>query len=338
MSPGSEPVELILRYYPVKALEIKSELYNGKRTTWWVKTQNGMRILRKMPCTEDSVRFILDAATHLSRGGVQLPGVNKTKDGRDYINVENSFYMLTDAVVGKNPSFSDSREIKLAVEALAGFHKASAGFLPLSGGRPGYHLGTWVEDYADKLEGMYRFFRSGLFDDGVSKAILREFPYLYERAQKAITGLNGPEYGAWAEKIKETGCLCHQDFSEGALMITGDEEVYFLHLDCITIDIPARDIRKLLNKIMRKAGCWDIGLTGMVLQGYQAVNPLTADEWQVVKLNLMFPHVFLGALGKYYCRCDKERKEKHFQRLTETAAFEKSLQPVLDSFDSIIPL
>jgi len=70
--------------------------------------------------------------------------------------------------------------------------------------------------------------------------------------------------------------------------------------DSITIDIPARDIRKLLNKIMKKNGKWNLEILRKFIRIYQSENPLSFSEWTV------FPHLFLGAMNKFYYKRDKE--------------------------------
>ena len=338
----NEPIEPVLKNYPIKVLEIKNESYKDKKGVWWINTQDGMRILKKMSNSEDTLRFILEAVSHLSGNGVYIPGVNKTTDGRDYVNVDGVCYILTDAIKGKNPSYNVPRELNLIVEALAGFHKASAGFFASPGTKPKYHLGTWIEDYSGQLEDINSFYNSELLhkaNNPIGKVMLKEFPYFRELAQKAVTCLNSGEYRDWVETSEKTGCLCHQDFAAGNLIITPEGKIYVLDTDSITIDIPARDIRKLLNKVMKKAGKWDMELSKRMLKCYQSVNPLTAPQWNVLKLDLMFPHLFLGAVNKYYYRRDKEwSDEKYLQRIVEMTAFEKTVQPVLDGFDAIIPV
>jgi spore coat-associated protein S len=105
------------------------------------------------------------------------------------------------------------------------------------------------------------------------------------------------------------------------------------------VDIAARDIRKLLNKVMKKEGRWNIELAGSILRYYQAKSPLTPAQWEVVRLDLMFPHLFVGAVNKYYYQRDKEwSDEKYMKRIREMAEFEKTIGPVLDNFRSIIPV
>ena len=339
---SSEPLDIVLRNYPVKVLEIRNESYKDKKGVWWIKTREGMWILKKISNSEDTLKFILDAVRHLSSNGVNLPAVLKTTDCKDYVNHQGVCYVLTEAIEGRNPTYTSTDELNLVVSGLAQFHKSSAGFFPAPGTKPKYHLGLWVEDYSEQIEDVNSFYKKEPFNEGTNKTgevIIREFPHFYERAQIAIDGLRGQDYKAWVEKAGRTGSLCHQDFAAGNLIITRTNNLYVLDTDSITVDIPARDIRKLLNKVMKKSGKWDRNLTRTMLARYQEVNPLTLSQWQVVKLDLMFPHLFIGAVNKYYYRRDKEWSEdKYLQRIVEMAVFEKSVQPLLDDFNSILPV
>ena len=54
--------------------------------------------------------------------------------------------------------------------------------------------------------------------------------------------------------------------------------------------------------------------------------------------DIKFPHLFLGAMNKYYYRRDKEwSEEKYFRRIKEMCAFEKTIEPLLKNFEQLIP-
>lgn len=341
-SAADEPLDAVLGNYPIKVQEIKNESYKDKKGVWWIQTDKGMKILKKISNSEETLRFILDAVHHLEDNGIRLPKVNQTRDGRDYSVVDGVCYILTDAIYGRNPSYSSPHELALLTGELAKFHKASSGFHPQAGTKPKYHLGLWIEDYTEQLEDMNSFYKDELLKskhDPVNSVIIKEFPYFYERALKAIEGLKRSEYDCWVSERREKGCLCHQDFAAGNLILTSSDNIYVLDTDSLTVDIPARDIRKLLNKIMKKAGKWDMELTKKILGIYHAKNPLTRAQWKVVMLDLMFPHLFLGAVNKFYYRRDKEwSDDKYLQRIVEMSAFEKTIEPVLNNFDNILPI
>lgn len=338
----NEPLEAVLSNYPIKVTAIRNESYKEKKGVWWIQTDEGMRILKKISNSEETLRYILDAVRHLNKNGVRLPRVYSTTDGREYAVTGNSCYVMTQAIEGRNPSYYVKDELALIVKELAKFHQASKGFQPLAGTKPKNHLGLWVEDYQGQLEDIYSFYNKDLEKTDraeINDTIVREFPYFKKRAQEAIDGLKGDGFSSWVAECQKAGCLCHQDFAAGNLIITPSGALYVLDTDSLTLDIPARDIRKLLNKIMRKAGQWDIELTKQILRYYQDINPLTPSQWEVVKLDLMYPHLFIGAVNKFYYKRDKEwSPEKYLKKIVETAAFEKTIEPVLNRFHTIIPV
>lgn len=336
---NQEPLNEVLDNYNITVLNIKNESYKDKKGVWWIQTPDGYKILKKISNSEDTLKFIISAVNHFQLKGIKIPRINKTKSGNDYVNLQGTCYVLSDAISGKTPSYDSSKELMAIVKELARFHKASAGFHPLENTKPKNHLGIWVQDYTEQIEDMNRFYKDEVSvsgKDSIGKFILAEFPYFYQRAYEAINALKGNEYRDWVDKAGKTGCLCHQDFAAGNLIMTSNE-IYILDTDSITIDIPARDIRKILHKIMKKSGKWDSELVKRVLGYYQSENPLTQSEWQVVKMDIMFPHLFIGAMNKYYYQRDKEwSPQKYLQRLKEMAQFEKTISPVLDNFSLLI--
>ncbi len=339
---ANEPLEVVLSAYPVSVTQIRNESYKDKKGVWWIGTDKGMFILKKMSNSEETIKFILDAVNYLGRNGVLLPKPVKTKDGKDYVNISGTCYVLSTAIEGKNPSYSSPKELDSIVRELAKFHRASKGYSPPPDCKPKFHLGLWIEDYRRQIDEIHEYYTLELAKkehDAIGRAIMAEFTYFYERANAAIAGLEGPEYRAWSELALKAGTLCHQDFAAGNLLVGSGGSMYVIDTDSLTVDIPARDIRKLLNKVMKKAGKWDTGLTANMLRSYQSVNPLTREQWNVVKLDLMFPHLFIGAVNKYIYKRDSEwNDEKYLKRILEMSSFEKTVTGVLKEFDSIIPV
>ena len=90
---------------------------------------------------------------------------------------------------------------------------------------------------------------------------------------------------------------------------------------------------------MKKDGKWDTELTKKIFKIYQSVNPLSTSEWKVVMFDILYPHLFIGAMNKYYYNRDKElTEEKYITRIKEMCAFEKTIEPIINNFDTLVPL
>ena len=89
---------------------------------------------------------------------------------------------------------------------------------------------------------------------------------------------------------------------------------------------------------MKKKCQWDLKSTSQILAWYNIVNPLEHWKWQVLKESLIFPHLFVGIMSKYYEQRDSTWPEdKYARRLQEMIKIEKSIESILQNFESIIP-
>ncbi|MDF2592901.1 MAG: cotS2 [Clostridia bacterium] len=340
MSPiNQEPINEVLAHYNFEVLDVINENYKEKKGVWWIKTPVGDKILKKVSCSEQTLKFLLSAVNHLTKNGILIPTVNRTNAGSDYVIINDVCFTLTDAIHGNNPSYDSPKELEIVVKELAKFHKASAGFSILDDLKPKEHLGTWIEGYTKLLEEMNEIYKEEVQSGGntpIGEMVIAEFPYFFDRAQQVIDFLKGQEYKNWIDKMSEIGCLCHQDFAAGNLILTS-WELYVIDTDSITYELPARDIRKLINKIMKKAEKPSAELLKTIIEHYQSVNPLTFAEWEVVKHDLMFPHLFLGAMSKYYDQKEPTwTTEKYMLKIREMAEVEKAMAAIYDNFSSII--
>lgn len=338
---NTEPLMEVLEKYPFSVNGIRTESYKHKKGVWWVDTTAGMKILKKHPNSESMLLFLLAAVFHLQNNGINIPNVNKARNGESYAKVGETCFILIDAVEGKNPDYKNQIELETLVREMARFHSASAGFVPPNELKIRQHLGNWLQDYGADVSGLKEFYNQELSktEHGeFGELILEVFPSFYKKMIDTLDGLSTIVYTEWVKKIAAVGGLCHQDFAAGNILINpADKKVYILDTDSLTIDLPARDIRKLLNKVMKKKGKWDFTLLHDILRWYQQVNPLTADEWAVVKMDINFPHLFNGIMDKYYRRRERDWSEgKYISRLREMIAVERSKDSVLDQFETII--
>ncbi len=340
MNLNSEPLNEVLEKYPYTVKGIRTESYKQKKGVWWVETTKGTKILKKHPNSEPMLQFLLPAIAHLQSKGLHIPEVNETIDGSLYAKIGDACFMLIDAVEGVNPDYKKPEELNALVRELGRFHLASVGFIPTDESKVRKHLGNWRQDFsadAGRLKGFYSEEKNKLAHNEFGKVIVEVFPSFLQRMEAAVTGLDSPQYSAWVNKVAVNGGLCHQDFAAGNILLNPAGRVYILDTDSLTIDLPARDIRKLLNKVMKKNGKWEPTLLENILRAYQQANPLTIEEWAVLKLDLTYPHLFAGIMDKYYRHREKDWTEnKYLCRLKEMIAVERSLEEVLKKYDEII--
>jgi len=337
-----ENINLILSQYSINILDIKQQSDKGKKAVWWIKTTEGDMVLKKHSCSSKTLKFIISAVDYLKNNKVNLSTIIKTKDNNNYIKGIKCCYVLSKAIIGNTPNEDKPQELKMIVESLATFHYASNNFVPPDDCKARIHLGLQNEEFESQMLKLKKFYESELSKPTHSEfgqIIITVFPYFYKRMLLAITENEKSGYTKWSLEAKNTNCLCHQDFTASNLIINSSKEIFVLDIDSITIDLPTRDIRKFLNKIMKKKGQWDLNLTSQILQWYNASNPLEHWKWQVLKESLIFPHLFVGIMSKYYEKREINWPEaRYVERLKGMIKTEKSIEPILQNFEKIIPL
>lgn len=291
----------VMARYPVTVRGVFVENSKDRKAVWQVFTDQGMKSLKKLPPDEGRMEFILAARKHLARGGVNFPEIVRTVDGAAYAEHHGSYYFLTEWILGKVPDYDVLAELEAMVRALACFHKASAGFVPPRGSTVPTELGGWPAQYRKKLQEIadFRKIAAESPGDSFTKMFLESVDHFESRIEKCLDLLAAGRYEAWVREVDRDKSLCHQDFAAGNLSLSGGK-IYVFDLDGLTIDLPGRDIRKILNKVLKKRPSWDPELARLMLKWYQAVNPLDRDKLHVTLVDSLFPHLFCGTANKYF--------------------------------------
>lgn len=328
-----EPIAEVLAEYGIDKSAARLLVYKGKKGVWWISGDTHSRyssselVLKKVSSSEATLRFLIAGVRHLVGNGVRIPELVRTRDGLDFVKIDKTCFVLSKAVSGRKLEADRLTDIMTISAELGNFHKASSGFHCPFGAKQKNHLGTWIEEYERFLESMNTYYtaeRENRSRTQTSNLIVREFPYFYDRARNVLDGLRGEEYHEWVRAAHRDGSLCHQDFSP-ANLILAEDGLYVLDTDSLTIDIAARDLRKLMNKLLKRSRAWDPMIADQILSAYETRLRLSIAQKKVVALDLTFPHLFLGAMDKYVYKRDKTwTEDSYYARLNEMALFERS--------------
>jgi spore coat-associated protein S len=335
-SAQKEPIREILKAYPFQVKGIKMISYKGKKGVWSVLTDKGNKILKKSPAQKAGrVQFICKAVRHLRARGIELPAVIPTRSGSDFAERQGAFYVLSEAYRGKSPEYDNSSDLAAIMKAMGKFHKASKGFTYKGKAGQREHLGKWDKSYAKHLDEL-RNFKSlaAKKNSPFCKLFLRHADRFIAEGNKALNIIRGSAYTNWVRKVKSEKNICHQDFASGNLLKT-KQSMAIIDTDSFTYDLPARDLRKILNKVMKKKG-WNRAKTISMLRAYQSVHPLSADEYKVLYADLLFPYLFNGIGSKYFKgRTGDWNSAKTLEKLKLMVRAELSKNKVLDKWTGI---
>lgn len=337
----TEDLIKVLNEYDIKVITIKNENYKVKKGVWWILTPEGNKILKKNSIATDRLEFIISAMDYLSSRGIFIPEIIKSKKGEKYVEIDGANYMLNQAIEGKAPSSKTEKGLERIIKELGKFHAASIGFKPPNNCKPNILLGSWEQKsrkQMNKLKEYYEAEKNKSAHEEFGQIILSQFPKFYNQMETSLIEHNNSQYDRWANDVENKGGLVHQDFIDGNLILTDTGEIYVLDPDSLAIELPIRDIRKFLNKVMKKNGGWNLNMTQNILMWYQETNPLQLWQWQVLKSTIMYPHLFAGIMGKYYQNREATWTEsKYINKLREMIKIEDSKEIVIKNFENNVP-
>ncbi|WP_158299196.1 CotS family spore coat protein [Paenibacillus antri] len=332
----SAAVRALSRYpYAVRSVRLLSD--KGKKAVWYVDAEDaGGLILKKVPFGTEAIRFMIAAIDYMRGRGLGTPRVHRTSDGGGWAREDGQNYVLFDAVRGRPPEYKIEAELRTLLRGLATFHVASQGFESPTGFYPSYLLTdreTTMRRRVEQLAAWKSAAAGKPNPNGFDRLFLGRADAFVAQGEDALERLRRTGYGDWVRLTHETKTLCHQDFAAGNTAIGDDGRFYVFDMDSLTVDVPIRDLRKILNKVMKRDLAWDLDTMLTMMKAYHEAHPLTKDQYAALVAELTFPHLVYGQVSKYYeGREPSWTEEKHLQRLHEMILTESSKERVLESF------
>ncbi|NLW23728.1 MAG: CotS family spore coat protein [Clostridia bacterium] len=332
--------QVVLKSFPIVAFSIKKYQFLPKKSVWFVKTNQKNYALKRYLLNEEQWQFMISAYDRLSQEKIKyVAPLTKTKSGQLWIKYNGYYYILSDWVKGTVPDYTNERDLSMLAQGIAQLHLTSPSYnLPYKE-HAEKNLGRWPEEMRRK-QGLlleYKYEAENESSVFFSKLYLRNYQIFFELFEEAAKTIESPLYSHWVKKIKKNTCLCINGFSPRNFSLGKEDTVWFLHLDNICIDLPARDLRKLLFKVMYINNTWDPHLFSLILRDYLQIHPLTTDELKVLLAELKAPHLFLNIASKYYLnRKPKWSKELFNSILTKTLRLEYEKLEVLKKFWQLI--
>ncbi|MBW7454240.1 CotS family spore coat protein [Paenibacillus sepulcri] len=324
----------IMFQYPLRVKSVKLISDKGKKATWSVVTNAGTKILKKSPATQKRLLFLVQAIRHMQKNGAPIPAMVETRSGKDYAeDSSGNCYVLSDAVQGSSPTYG-TEDLLAIMKELGRFHMASRGFTSNYTTNERVHLGGWAQSYERYIERLEGFKGMAKSSSEFQKLYLLHADNFINQGKEALKWIRSSYYTNWVNKVAAQKNLCHQDFAAANLIKTG-KGLAVIDMDSLTYDLPARDLRKIFNKVMKKHG-WSAAKATAMLRAYREVHPLSDEECQIVYADLLFPHLFYGIASKVFNKRSEWNPSVEVQKLKSFIAAESDRQKMLSSWPAIV--
>jgi spore coat-associated protein S len=327
----------VLEFYPFKIENITLLSSRSGRTTWEVETDQGVKILKQAHMNPRRMLFIAGAHMHLLQNGLRIVHLHQTKNNGLCIGAGDYAYVLYDKVEGDEMIYYNKEQMAKTLEFAGEFHRASKGFIPPPGSKKRSRLGKYHKLYRWKLQELEGNMKIALSypNDPFSIMFLQYADKMLERGRQALASLDDSHYLDWTKETIENGGFCQQDFTL-ARFNEVEGQPFMRELHSITDELPIRDLRIILNKVMKKMSIWDRELAVHLLASYDSINPLTENNYRILWIDLTFPYLFCSIIHKYYLGQKRSwSDEKYIWALQNIIAVEESKEEFLRDFSGV---
>lgn len=293
-----------------------SNMYPYK-DTFIIATPKGHKVIRRIPFSFERLKFVHGAKEHLAANG--FPFIDSyvlTGSGDPGFCHNNSLYALTDLINGRESSFDSDSDLTRAAAALAGLHKASAGYIAPEGCKVQNELGRLPGYFAKRLDDIKKMRKQAKKGKGRFDQLFLEYAGRFISAgEKASEELAASAYEKLAVEAWDNKSFCHHDYTHHNIILDGGR-VTVINFDYCCYELRVYDIANLIRRKMRKCD-WDISKTGLIIQSYCSVYPLSREEMEVMKIVLQFPQKFWRVVNRYYNSRRSWSEKSYVSRLQE---------------------
>lgn len=319
--------ETILEQYD---LDIK-QISKG-RGVFICETDRGIKLLAPFRGSKERAAFLRSILQEIKEQGFPAEQILVTKEGEALAEDESGMrYCLKDMVQGSECSTGREEDMEGALDCLAGLHTV---LLQCTAEIPEFMRNERNEP-AEMYRRRYRelikvknYVRTRKSHNEFERKFLEQYAHYIENASEAV---------AFLEQEKKNGnChkLCHGDFNQHNALHTADG-MRIINFENLCCNEPVVDLANFLRKMMEK-NSWDRKLGMRLLEAYDKKRELSAYEWKLVYVLLLFPEKF-WKISNHYSNSHKAWvSERNIEKMNHMIAVEPARTDFLENLFSLL--
>lgn len=287
-----------------RQFDIKIESIKPNKGVYQLKTNKGVRCLKKISYGTQKLLFVYGAKEHLYNNGFEnIDRYYLNTEGKAYALVNEDIYTLSEWIEGRECDFYNDDDLVLATKALASFHIASKGYEPSENSKLKSDLGRWphlmekrIKSF-DKMKEMVRKKKNHKSDFDLS--YIKSVDYYKNLGKKALSILNDSNYYNLCKDTEEEKSFCHHDFTYHNIILGEDNKVSVIDFDYCKRELRTFDLANFMIKVLKRRE-WNFDIAKAIIDNYNEVSPLKEDEYKVLYAFLIFPQRYWRICNRYY--------------------------------------
>ncbi|WP_343071255.1 CotS family spore coat protein [Brevibacillus choshinensis] len=268
---------------------------------WRIETDKGPRSLKLLHRNPERSLFSVGLQEYVVRQGARVPALIPAKDGKLFVEMGGKLWIVTDWIDLTPATKVDLIGAQELCYGLGEFHRHTKGYVPPFGAKNSSRLYRWPNYYQKiaKKIGWMREMAKAYTDTVASPSILAVVDQYEQQAVEALNRLNASAYPRMVAMGEPHWGLVHQDYgwSNGQ---NGPGGLWVIDLDGVSYDLPFRDLRKLITSTMDDMGVWDLTWMRGMIDAYHQANPLDAESYEVLLIDMAVPNEFYKHLKEMF--------------------------------------
>lgn len=292
--------------------------------------------LRKIRDRRRFALMTLQLCNYLMKGGFNnILGFIKTKDDREFLKYNKSFYYLSHWIEGREGSYSNFNDIRGLAQLLANFHLRSQGYYNknIETASKEHNWSSMEEKYIRAFCIIKEIIRNKKIKTMFDILYMDSIELFQEQLELSVKLLNQSSYNRILQNSKLKNTICINNFNLKNIIVENDEIYYITSLGRVKYNINILDLCKFIKKtLFKKEYAWDFKYARDIIDDYSIINPLSRDETTILLSLIIFPKTFCK-LGKMrYIKKKKWEEDKYLTKLYEVTRYLDKQKIFIDEY------
>lgn len=299
------------------------------RGTIICETANGFRVLKEYKGSIEKLRLLELLQEKLDRL-VRSDRLIKNKDGELFSrDNDGAAYIVKEQLEGRECNYKNEEEILQSFRTMAKLHLTMRDTGELAGSMKLPYYVEEMEKHTRECRHVKNYLRRLRTKTDFERALLREYPYFMEKAEKITEQAGGEDRKEYGEFVRKNGMFCHGDYQYHNVIFS-KSGVSVINLEHFVPDSGVRDFCLLFRKISEKAG-WQLGLGDKILAAYQVNRDFTPSELRQIYYRLAYPDKFWKIVNFYYNSKKSWTPDKNMEKLDNLVRQERAKEHLVET-------
>ncbi len=286
----------------ISQYDINIRKYQYIRSAYYLETNKGKFLLRKVDLPKEQILFDYEVDTHLKDNNFKsINAIYTTKKRIPYAVFGEQLYMMQNYIEGEETDFKNFEDLKNTVYILAEFHKAARNMISKTRDADKINVKN-IYDYYTKRNIQNTKLKKGIV--ALKQKSKFEIMFLdhcdhYTRLeQMALDGISRDLAMQLTQKVKCDHTIAHKDYMYHTVNKTNTRQYIINNVDVCNYDIQIIDLAHILERIMQKND-WDVEVLYELIKAYDSKKTLLKEEFEMLKAMMIYPEKYNSICTKY---------------------------------------